>query len=46
MVIQLGVTRQGRVSLLLDLLEGRGEKGLCDLVCGLLVDDWADTSLC
>ena len=27
---------------LLDLFEGRGEKGQCDLVCGASLDDWAD----
>ena len=26
---------------LLDLFEGRWEKGQCDLVCGVLLDDWA-----
>ena len=50
MVIQLGLTRlkkrQGPVSPLLDLLEGRAEKGRCDLMCGAPVDDWANASLC
>ena len=34
-VIQLGVTRlkKTKVVYLLDLLDGRGEKGQCDLVC-------------
>ena len=27
---------------LLDLLEGRGEKGQCDLVCGALLDNWCN----
>ena len=25
-----------------DLFEGRGEKGWCDLVCGVPLDDWAN----
>ena len=34
-MIQLGVTRlkKTRVMYLLDLFNGRGEKGQCDLVC-------------
>ena len=31
---------------LLDLFEGRGEKGQYDLVCGALLDDWANAGLC
>ena len=30
-----------RLLYLLDLFEGRGEKGQCDLVCGAPLDDWA-----
>ena len=30
-----------KVVYLLNLFEGRWEKGQCDLVCGLLLDDWA-----
>ena len=47
-VIQLGVTglRKTRVVYLLDLFEGRGEKGQCDLVCGVPLDDWANAGLC
>ena len=30
-----------KVVYLLDLFEGRWEKGQCDLVCGVLLDDWA-----
>ena len=26
---------------LLDLFDGRWEKGQCDLVCGVLLDDWS-----
>ena len=32
---------KGKVVYLLDLFEGRWEKGQCDLVCGVLLDDWA-----
>ena len=48
MVIQLGVTglRIARVVYLLDLFEGRGEKGECDLVCGAPLDDWTNADLC
>ena len=52
MVIRLGVTglSKTRVVYLLDLFEGRGEKGQCDLVCGTLLlkalDDWANAGLC
>ena len=31
---------------LLDLFEGRCEKGRCDLVCGAPLDDWANAGLC
>ena len=31
---------------LLDLFEGMGKKGHCDLVCGALVDDWGNAGLC
>ena len=48
MVIQLEGTglRKTRVVYLLDLSEGTGEKGQCDLVCGAPLDDWANTGLC
>ena len=29
----------------LDLLEGRGKKGQCDLACGVPLDDWANPDL-
>ena len=32
---------KGKLVYLLDLFEGRWEKGQCDLVCGVLLDDWA-----
>ena len=32
---------KGKVVYLLDLFEGRWEKGQCHLVCGVLLDDWA-----
>ena len=40
-VIRLGVTglKKTRVVHLLDLLEGRREKGQCDLVCGAPLDE-------
>ena len=31
---------------LLDLFEGMGKKGHCDLVCGAPVDDWVNAGLC
>ena len=35
-----------KVVYLLDLLAGRWEKGLCDLVCAVHLDDWANAGLC
>ena len=35
-----------KVVYLLDLFEGRWEKGQCDLVCVVHLDDWANTGLC
>ena len=32
---------KGKVVYLLDLFEGMWEKGQCDLVCVVLLDDWA-----
>ena len=32
---------KGKFVNLLDLFQGRREKGLCDLLCGVLSDDWA-----
>ena len=48
MAIRLGVTglRKTRVVYLLDLPEGRGEKGQCDLVFRALLDDCTDAGLC
>ena len=37
---------QDMVVYLLDLFEGRWEKGQCDLVCVVHLDDWANTGLC
>ena len=31
---------------LLDLFTGRWEKGQCDLVCAVHLDDWANAGLC
>ena len=46
-VIRLGVTRlkKTRVVYLLDLFEGKGEKGKCDLVLRVPLDDWANAGL-
>ena len=48
MVILLGVTglRKTRVVYLLDLFEGRGEKGQCELVYGAPSNDCANAGLC
>ena len=35
-----------KVVYLLDLFEGRWEKGQCDLVCAVHLDNWANTGLC
>ena len=42
-VIQLGLTELEKIRLvyLLDLFEGKGEKGQCDLVYGAPSGDWA-----
>ena len=47
-VIQLGLTELEKIRLvyLLDLFEGKGEKGQCDLVCGAPSDDWANGGYC
>ena len=47
-VIRLGVTRLKKTSVvyLLDLFGRRGEKGQCDLVCGVPLDDWTNAGLC
>ena len=47
-VILLGVTklRKSRGVYLLNLFEGRGVKGQCDLVCVTPLDDWVNVGLC
>ena len=47
-VIRLGVNglRKTRVVYFLDMFEGRGKKEQCDLLCGALLDDWANAGLC
>ena len=35
-----------KVVYLLDLLVGMGEKGQCDLVFGVALDDWVNAGLC
>ena len=48
MVIRPGVNglRKTRVMYLLDMFEGTRKKERCDLLCGALLDDWANTGLC
>ena len=38
--------RKAKVVYHLYLLEGRGKKGQCDLVCGAPLDDCANAGLC
>ena len=38
--------RKTRVAYLLDLFEGRREKGQCNLVCGAPLDDCPNAGLC
>ena len=47
LVIHLGVTglRKTRVVYFLDLFEGRGENGQCDLLYGVPLDYWANAGL-
>ena len=37
---------KGKVVYLLDLFQGRWEKGPCDLMCVVPLDDWANTGSC
>ena len=41
-------TRSNRIEKdkVVDLFEGRGKKGQCDLMCGAPLDDWANAGLC